>query len=635
MQNVIPFVHELLLLSQFCGKLYAKGSDRMKRVISNIIFNMRSAKRWDKKLFYFQFLPVVPGVLATYLGIRIPSELVRGLENGWTMKSLMLYIFLLSMGMMLCNMLYQVMGEYIYRNSPTLTMYYETCCYEKIMKLDYELLQEPACAKLIGNTWNVLRNEYGTRASVSIVPFFLESLLSVVWYGWVIRQSSLLIIGLAIFQTLANTIMIQYLGKKHADCHKEVGKYAGQAAYISRKSMDRQSGKDIRIYNMQSWILKKYEESLKGMDGIYKKMHDGYFHKALADAVILFVLNGFAYTWLIALVGQGKITISEFVLQIGLIGSFTGALKQLMNHVLSVKKINISLEYIRSFLEMEENKNWSEGVGEEVVSRIKREGIQVELKGVSFCYPQEKEPVLADLNLEICQGEKLALIGLNGAGKTTLVKLLCGFYRPTKGEIRVNGIPMGAFSKKEYQELVTVLFQDATVLPMTMDCNLTGEAAEQVDRKRLEQALELSGFRYKYEELERKGESLLVREANKEALDFSGGERQKMLFARALYKEAPFMILDEPTAALDPIAENLMYQNFAAATEGRTCVYISHRLSSTRFCDRILLMENGRITEEGTHDGLMQRNGSYARLYELQSKYYREQEAVREEETYE
>ena len=181
-------------------------------------------------------------------------------------------------------------------------------------------------------------------------------------------------------------------------------------------------------------------------------------------------------------------------------------------------------------------------------------------------------------------------------------------------------------------ELCTVLFQDSTLLPLTLDRNLTGESPDKIDRKRLDWALEISGFKSKYEELPQKGETVLVREANKEAIDFSGGEQQKMLFARALYKEAPLMILDEPTAALDPIAEDEMYQNFAKAAVGKTCIYISHRLSSTRFCDRILLLEKGKVVEEGTHQQLMALNGKYANLYEVQSKYYKEQKELRKEE---
>ena len=224
-------------------------------------------------------------------------------------------------------------------------------------------------------------------------------------------------------------------------------------------------------------------------------------------------------------------------------------------------------------------------------------------------------------SLTISPGEKLALIGLNGAGKTTLVKLLCGFYRPTEGEILLNGIPVSDFGREEYYALIAVLFQDSALLPMTLDFNLTGESPEHIDYNRLEKALLLSGFHEKYHSLPRKGETLLT--------DFSGGEKQKLLFAKTLYKDAPLMILDEPAAALDPIAENEMYLKFDEAAKGRTCLYISHRLSSTRFCDRILLMEDGAIMEEGTHEELIARDGRYARLFEVQSKYYKEQEERR------
>ena len=602
---------------------------------SNILFNMKSCRKWDTKLFYYQLLPVVPGVLATYLGLLIPSELLRGLENRWAYEQLILYIFALSFGMLICNMLEKGMSEYIYRNSPTLTMYYETCCYEKIMKLDYHLLQNSESSKLIGNVWNVLRNEYGTRTSISVVPAILSSLLSVLWYGFMIGRNSWLIIVLAVFHALINVKIINWLRNRQKGYHEEIGKYAKQTAYISRQSMDLRAGKDIRIYQMQEWFLTKYEEALGGMDGIYKKIHNGNFFKAIIDALILFLLNGFSYIYLIILLGKGEITVSVFVLQIGLIGSFSSALKLLMNRILSLNKINISLSYIRSFLNMAEDVNWSEGVGGERISRIKQDGMRIELKDVSYCYPGETEPTLSNINLTIAPGERLALIGLNGAGKTTLVKLLCGFYRPTKGEILINNIPISGFSKAEYFELVTVMFQDSTLLPLTLDKNLTGETSDQIDRNQLRWAFEISGFLQKYESLPEQGDTLLVREANKEALDFSGGERQKMLFARALYKEAPLMILDEPTAALDPIAENQIYQNFAEAAKGRTCVYISHRLSSTRFCDRILLMENGQIAEEGTHDELLEKNGCYAKLYEVQSKYYKEQEELRKEDVYE
>ena len=221
------------------------------------------------------------------------------------------------------------------------------------------------------------------------------------------------------------------------------------------------------------------------------------------------------------------------------------------------------------------------------------------------------------------RSEKLALIGLNGAGKTTLVKLICGFYTPTEGEILLNGRNIEEFDREQYYSLVSVLFQDYTILPAKLKENIASRRAEDIDEKKLQEALQKAGFQERYDRLPEKGDSLLVREIHENAVDFSGGEKQRLLFARALYKQAPLLILDEPTAALDPIAENEIYLKYSETTVGKTSVYISHRLSSTKFCDRIVLLENGNIVESGTHDTLMAQGGKYAELYEMQSKYYK------------
>ena len=190
----------------------------------------------------------------------------------------------------------------------------------------------------------------------------------------------------------------------------------------------------------------------------------------------------------------------------------------------------------------------------------------------------------------------------------------------------MNDIPAEDYSREEYYSLVSVLFQDSTMLALTLDENITGQNKEDIDRNKLEKALDLSNFRDIYEKLPQKGDTLLVREINKESTDFSGGEKQKMLFARTLYQNTPLVILDEPTAALDPIAENELYLNYGKSMENKTSVYISHRLSSTRFCDRILLLEHGEIIEEGTHDSLLAGKTRYAELFQVQSQYYKEED---------
>ena len=365
------------------------------------------------------------------------------------------------------------------------------------------------------------------------------------------------------------------------------------------------------------------------MDEIFKKIHNWYFLSGLGNNSVDLISNLCIYTYLILQISSGAITATSFVFLIGLVRGFSVYFNLLFRQMITINPFCAAIGYIREFLEIPNQWNQTNGVGEEQLQKIAESGVKLELCNVSFTYPGNQKPTLDGISLVILPGEKLALLGLNGAGKTTLVKLICGFYHPTKGEILLNDIPIHHFTREEYYSLVSVLFQDSTMLPVSLDENLTGSTEEQIDRKRLSLVLQLSGFAKRYEQIAQKGKALLVREVHKAAEEFSGGEKQKLIFARALYKTAPLLILDEPTAALDPIAENELYQNYGKAAKGRTSIYISHRLSSTRFCDRIILLEHGRILEEGTHASLLSANTRYAQLFVVQSQYYKEQDEQR------
>ncbi len=593
---------------------------------SNVIYNMKASKIWDKKLFYYQLLMMLPDVASAGLGVLLPAQLVRGLEEKWNMMPLLFSVFLLAFGIWIFEMLREGMQEYLYRNSLSFHLYYEKCCFEKVMNMDYEMLEDPQRRELMENTWNVVRNEFGIRNSFLNLPKLLGGVLGAGLYGFLIGRESLLLLFILILNMSGSFLLLSLVQKKHEKFHKNLGRFTAKASYISRQSMEKTAGKEIRIYRMMDWFLLKYEQCLKEIDSIYGHIHNWYFVKGAAEAVLSFLSEGFSYGYLIYRMVQGGIDVPEFVFYMGLLGGFGSYFGQAVYGVLSLNSVDTSIGYIREFLDLSESLWDKEGIGGQKLAFIKKAGLKVELKQVGYTYPGAKKPVLSDISLVIHPGERLALIGLNGQGKTTLVKLLCGFYHPTEGQILLNDIPADRFKREEYYELVSVLFQDFCMLPMTLNKNLTGHFGKEINKEKLTWALKMSGFYEKYESLPEKGETLLVREANKDALDFSGGERQKMLFARALYKEAPFVILDEPTAALDPIAENELYMKFGKAVKGRTCVYISHRLSSTRFCDRICLLSGGKIIEEGTHEDLMEKKGKYAEIYEVQSQYYREQD---------
>ena len=238
---------------------------------------------------------------------------------------------------------------------------------------------------------------------------------------------------------------------------------------------------------------------------------------------------------------------------------------------------------------------------------------------VSFSYPGTDIPVLEHVTLSFTIGDKTALVGRNGAGKTTLIKLLCRLYEPTSGHITLNGIDIRKYNYKEYTQAFSVVFQDFPLFSLPLDENIA--AGTEIDEAALQSSLAKVGLTDRVQQLPQ-GVRTRLYNNNGSGVDLSGGEAQRTAIARALYKDAPFVILDEPTAALDPIAEAEIYEQFSQMISGKTAVYISHRMSSCKFCDRIIVLDHGRIAEDGTHDTLLANHGIYANLYETQAQYY-------------
>lgn len=589
-------------------------------MLSNIIFHLKNAKKWDKKLFWYQFLQVIPEFIFSFLTVLLPSYIVSLLQRGVSVETLIIRISIIVIGMALSNILSTGMSQYLYRNSLSLNLYYNQICFRKIMRIPYYFLEEKENHKLISNVWNSIRNEFYIRTSVTDFPELLIAIISTFVYGILVLKIHVLlfiIISVAIF---LNFVFLKKASMKQSTIYQNVGEPKQMIAYIKRQCMDRASGKDIRIYQMQNWLIGKYDNAIQSLTKMYGKIHNYYFVRQLGEIGVQSLTEFLSYGYLTIRLVYGKIEISEFVFAVGVVKVFSNYLSTLLQKLQGQDGIQNVITNIRKLLACpEENEKPAK------LELNTKAGLTVEFRNVSFKYDKDADYILENINLTITPGEKLALIGLNGAGKTTLVKLICGFYEPTSGEILINGNPKSYYSQKEYIENVSALFQDSFVFPLTLDENLTSKADKKYDKQRLDEALEYSGFVSAYNRSSKKGDVMLVREVNDEATDFSGGEKQKLLFARALYKKAKLLILDEPTAALDPIAENELYQNFGKAAKDNTVIFISHRLSSTRFCDRIILLEGARIIEEGTHEELINRAGRYKELFEVQSKYYKDE----------
>lgn len=609
------------------GAMIEKGSGKY-GFFSNLLYHYKNLWRWEPLMFLTGLLGLIPAAIGNVLGNVLPAVVVEGLEQKWELGFYLGTLLLLAFSMWVCGMLSTLADAYFRNSGVIYRQHYSRPYVKKKMGVDYSVLENKNFQTHASAAYTAIYQGRGINDAVSKLPAFLSYLAPAVIYAVLLARLNVWILALALLCPAVQIRMLKLAQTKHSQAHPVLSDLARKMSYLTGQSMDPSAGKDIRIYRMADWLLKKYGDALEEMNQTYYRVHQWYVVRSAADALLDLVRNGLVYSYLIWMTVSGKMALTEFVLYFGFANSFSEYMFLALREALSFGVISNTFSSIREYFDTPDRSREEGHIDDGMMEKIRRSPVMLTLKDVSFTYPGQDKPVISHLDLTVQPGEKLALIGLNGAGKTTLVKLICGFYAPTEGEILLNGIPIDRFERRQYYSLISALFQDYTILPMTVDENIASASAGEVETKRLRESLLESGFMERYERLPDGGKSLLVREINEEAVDFSGGEKQRLLFARALYKEAPLLILDEPTAALDPIAENEIYQKYGQATQGKTSIYISHRLSSTRFCDRIILLENGQITECGTHAELMERGGRYAELFEMQGRYYQEQETA-------
>lgn len=393
--------------------------------------------------------------------------------------------------------------------------------------------------------------------------------------------------------------------------------------YLESTSKNFDFAKDIRLFNMSKIFRKELDDVNKTYANLDIKHHNRMILFGVSVESVLIIQKVLMYAWLVYNVVSGNYQISDFVLYVGLVSTFHDSVGY-VNWIYSSMRGNcLMINDYRNFVDWKEDKETAEE-SDGHITDINLDRFEFKFENVSFKYPGHDNYVLKNVNLTINHGTKLAVVGVNGAGKSTFVKLIMKLYEPNEGRILLNCIDIKEYNREEYFKLFSPVFQNIECFAMPIFQNISFAEEENTDMDKVNAVLEKSGLKAKIDSYEKGVHTNLLKIFDKEGIDLSGGEKQRLAMARALYKEGQVIILDEPTAALDALAEDRMYREFENMIQGKTAVFISHRLGSTRFCDKIAMFEDGRVVEEGTHDELMAKNGKYAYMFHIQSQYYEE-----------
>lgn len=427
--------------------------------------------------------------------------------------------------------------------------------------------------------------------------------LAFILFGAIISTINPIILVIIIVGTIINYLMLKWKKIKNSKTWKKRAKTNKKMNYLAYNlTINYNCGKDIRLFSLSTYLTKLMKRLINNSIDEHKETNRKSFIVAFISFLMVLLRDGLAYYCLIKLVLNNALDVSQFILHFGSITALSELITAIINSFGEIYEGSLQTSYYREYLDI--NNILKEDGGLDVDLN---DTYSIEFKNVSYKYLESENYTLENINIKIEKGEKIAIVGLNGAGKTTMTMLMCGLLLPTEGEILLNNHNILEYNKKSLYSLFSFVPQVFSLLPTTIEDNICFD--KNIDKERLEGSLKLSGLYDKVMALPNKEQTHVNKRAYYDGIELSGGEKQKLILARAIYKKHSILILDEPTSALDPIAESEMYQKYNAISKNATTIFISHRLVSTKFCDRIILIKDCKIKELGSHEQLMNLNG--------------------------
>ena len=586
-------------------------------LFNNIVYVIKMQLKINRMSLVWLVMTIPFDLVLAFLGIYLPKLAVQAAMSGTDYKTFILRLAVIFAAMIVCQVLSSLVGN---RRSVSSIRFLNRMIKNQMKKClltDYENIESQDFRTLMDRSDQILWRSGGLsaveRISVDLNGLILNVLKYFLFSAVLSFANPFLVVYLTVMPVL-NFFAAKYVQKFQFQNKEEMSVLDKRLWYIANIGSSFDASKDIRIYGLTDWIIQKYRDTMSWNIRVARKN----FMASFADIMLILLRDGLAYFILISMTLKNQITVDNFVLYLGAVGSYASMIGGIISTFSDMSGISFQLNDYREFENYAEKGNRSEGAD----MPEGNEGCAIRVENLDYKYSSADENTLSDISFDIKPGENISIVGLNGAGKTTLVKVLCGLYSPTRGNVYVNGKNMKEYNIYRYYSLFSAVFQDFTFLPLSIMSNVSCTSEDKSDEERVKWALKMAGIYDKVMSLEEGIHTKLDKQMNEHGIDLSGGEKQKLLIARAIYRDAPILILDEPTAALDAMAERELYQRYAELSKGKTTIYISHRLASAQFCDRIFVMNHGEIAEVGTHDELLKAGGLYSEMFEKQSSYY-------------
>lgn len=568
-----------------------------------------------KSYFIASAFRVIIGTVQPFVYIMMMPMIVDELLSARRLEQLIMYAAIIVLGEGALTLLQSILETQTQKDTEKFDNLFKERMSHKVMELDYYLTEDKKALDQIELAKNGIEWYSGGVNGIAFPIFeIIRASMTIVGVAILIVLNAPLLLVITAVLLALSALVQNKINKVGIEAYGRLSKLNRIFSYLGWELTDFRYGKDIRLYNAADMMVEKWDAYNKECQANWKWQADqtiGYQYIMMLIEIARDITN-YLYLGILAILGKMSIGVCIQMMSAG--ATFHNSMHTIVFNVQDIiKKASYAYEYVK-FMNYPTTED-KEGRAVEEKPHV------IEFKDVSFTYPNTDVKVLNKVNLTLTQGEHLSVVGLNGAGKTTFVKLLCRLYEPTEGEILLDGVNIKEYDYKEYMKLFAPVFQDFKLFSFSVKENILLNKTEQEEN--LPKLIQQVGLEEKINSWEQGAETILFKAFDEKGIEPSGGEQQKMAIARALQKDAPVVILDEPTAALDPIAEYDIYRQFDTLVGGKTAIYISHRLSSCKFCDRIAVFSEGRIKEYGTHDELVVLHGGvYATMFAAQAQYY-------------